>query len=62
MNRDKNHSRRKSRRTASSLPPKKQKGKSGQWVTNADALEKIADQYPIAELIISYVCEGENRR
>lgn len=36
------------------FPPKKQKGKSGQWVTNADALEKIAEQHPIGELVISY--------
>lgn len=33
---------------------RKQKGKSGQWVTNAEALEKIAEQHPIGELVISY--------
>ena len=36
------------------FPPKKQKGKSGQWTTNADALEKIAEQHPIGEMIVSY--------
>lgn len=35
------------------LPPKRQKGKSGQWVANAEALEAIVEATPMAAMIIA---------
>lgn len=36
------------------LDEKHRKGKSGQWVTNAEVLEALSDQHPVAEHIICF--------